>query len=163
MLRRLTKTPIKRRRERGLQLVETAIAMPVMILLLGSVAEFGRYFHMRSTMLRATMTGAVYMSDKPNTASERLTASRMAACGQTAECTDSTRLLYPGVTDTNITVAVTGTVIAGQTVTVSTTNVVYQPVFGSKPVFVNGRVNNPGRQWLSYPINVRTAMRYAGS
>jgi Flp pilus assembly protein TadG len=163
MLRRLTKTPIKRRRERGLQLVETAIVMPVMILLLGSVAEFGRYFHMRSTMVRATMTGAVYMSDKPNTMAERLNASRMAACGQTADCNNATMLLYPGVTEANITTAVAGNVIIGQTVTVSTTGVTYQPVFGSRPVFSNGRVINPGSQWMSYPIRVQTSMRYAGS
>ena len=169
MLKRPTKTPSVRRRERGLQLVETAIVMPVLIMMLGGIAEFGRYFHMRSTMLRATMAGAIYMSDKQNTASEQLAASRMAACGQPTACT-AAQLLYPGVGELNMTVAITGNVITGQTVTVATANVIYQPVFYIiRPTYTtNARgqlvyANLSGRSWLSRPINVNTAMRFAGS
>ena len=34
-----------RRDDRGLQLVEVALVIPIMLLLFGAVAEFGRYFY----------------------------------------------------------------------------------------------------------------------
>ena len=145
-----------RRREYGLQLVEAAFVMPIMVMLLGGIAEFGRYFHMRSTMLRATMAGAVYMSDKTNSNTELLAAKRMAVCGQTTTCS-STQLLYPGVTDTNMTVTISGNVIAGQYVTVATSNVRYAPVFRISQMTGNSR------QWWNIPITVQTKMRYFGS
>ena len=46
--------------ERGSQLVELAIALPVMIVLLGSVAEFGRFFYMYTTLTNAVRGGAPY-------------------------------------------------------------------------------------------------------
>ena len=157
MLKRRKNQSVANRRERGLQLVEAAFVMPIMVVLLGSVAEFGRYFHMRSTMLRATMSGAVYMSDKSNTSSEQLAARRMAVCGQTTACS-AAQLLYPGVTDTNMTVAVTGDVITGQVVTVATSNVRYAPVFRLSRMAPSG-----SRQWWNILITVQTRMRYSGS
>ncbi len=161
MLKRLTKTSVARR-ERGLQLVEAAFVMPIMILLLATVAEFGRYFHMRSTMLRATMTGAVYMSDKSSTNTELQYARRMALCGQTTAACSAAQLIYPGLSESNITVTVVAlppptTPPAQPTVKVATNNVIYAPVFSLS------KMTGKGNQWLNIPIKVNTVMRYSGS
>ena len=39
--------------ERGVQLVEVALVIPVMLLLFGAVAEFGRYFYEYTTAAKA--------------------------------------------------------------------------------------------------------------
>ena len=45
-------------REEGMQIVELAIALPVMLMLLGSVAEFGRFFYTYTTLTNAVRGGA---------------------------------------------------------------------------------------------------------
>lgn len=158
MLKRPNKT-LAVRRERGLALVEAAFVMPIMVLLLGTVAEFGRYFHMRSTMLRATMTGAVYMSDKSGTNTELQYARRMALCGQTTTACDAAQLIYPGLSESNFTVTVVALPPAGQqpTVTVATNSVIYAPVFSIS------KMTGRGNQWMNIPITLQTRMRYSGS
>ena len=42
----------------GTQIIEFAIAMPVMLMLLGSVAEFGRFFYTYTTLTSAVRAGA---------------------------------------------------------------------------------------------------------
>ena len=44
--------------EKGTQILELAIAMPVMLLLLASVAEFGRFFYQYTTLTNAVRAGA---------------------------------------------------------------------------------------------------------
>ena len=50
--------------ERGLQLVEVALVIPVMLLLFGAVAEFGRYFYEYSRAAKAARVGARYLASK---------------------------------------------------------------------------------------------------
>lgn len=60
MLRR--KTRRFKRDDRGLQLVELAIALPIMIILFAAVAEFGRYYHAYTTLAKGTRTAARYLA-----------------------------------------------------------------------------------------------------
>ena len=53
------------RDERGTQLVELAIVIPVVVLLLASVAEFGRFFYTYTTLSKATRAGARYLISQP--------------------------------------------------------------------------------------------------
>src|SRR6185503_17795304 len=50
--------------ERGVQLVEVALVIPIMLLLFGAVAEFGRYFYEYSTAAKAARVGARYLAAK---------------------------------------------------------------------------------------------------
>ena len=50
------------RREHGTQLVELAIALPLMLVLLGGIAEFGRLFYTYSTLTNAVRAGARHAS-----------------------------------------------------------------------------------------------------
>ena len=53
-----------RRDDRGLQLVEVALVIPIMLLLFGAVAEFGRYFYEYTTAAKAARVGARYLVSK---------------------------------------------------------------------------------------------------
>jgi len=53
-----------RRDEHGVQLVEIAIVVPVMLMMFAAVAEFGRYFYEYTTLAKAERTGARLMSTK---------------------------------------------------------------------------------------------------
>ncbi|HJP92070.1 MAG TPA: TadE family protein [Pyrinomonadaceae bacterium] len=53
-----------RRDDRGLQLVEVAIVVPILLLLFGSVAEFGRYFYEYTTAAKGARVGARYLASK---------------------------------------------------------------------------------------------------
>jgi Flp pilus assembly protein TadG len=55
--------------ERGVQLVEVALVIPIMLLLFGAVAEFGRYFYEYSTAAKAARVGARYLVSKSVTSS----------------------------------------------------------------------------------------------
>jgi hypothetical protein len=50
------------REERGTQLVELAVVLPVLLLLFGATAEFGRFFYTYQTLSKATRAGARYLT-----------------------------------------------------------------------------------------------------
>ena len=47
-----------------MQLVETALVIPIMLLLFGAVAEFGRYFYEYTTAAKAARVGARFLASK---------------------------------------------------------------------------------------------------
>jgi Flp pilus assembly protein TadG len=53
-----------RRDERGVQLLELAIVLPILLVLFGAVAEFGRYFYEYTTVAKAARVGARYLVSK---------------------------------------------------------------------------------------------------
>lgn len=50
--------------ERGVQLLEVAIVIPILLMLFGAVAEFGRYFYEYTTVAKAARVGARYLANK---------------------------------------------------------------------------------------------------
>lgn len=53
-----------RRDEQGVQLLELAIVLPIMMLLFAGVAEFGRYFYEYTTLAKGARLGARYLASK---------------------------------------------------------------------------------------------------
>jgi TadE-like protein len=49
------------RDERGVQLAELAIVLPVLLILFGATAEFGRYFYEYTTLAKAARIGTRYL------------------------------------------------------------------------------------------------------
>ena len=54
-----------RRDEQGVQLVEIAIVIPILLMMFGAVAEFGRYFYEYTTLAKAARVGGRFMAAKP--------------------------------------------------------------------------------------------------
>jgi Flp pilus assembly protein TadG len=53
-----------RRDDRGVSLIETAIVVPILLVLFAGVAEFGRYFYEYTTLAKASRLGARYLASK---------------------------------------------------------------------------------------------------
>ena len=59
---RIRKISSFKRDERGLQLVELAIALPILILLFAAAAEFGRYFYEYTTLAKGSRVAVRYLA-----------------------------------------------------------------------------------------------------
>jgi Flp pilus assembly protein TadG len=63
--RRLLDLQRFRRDERGLQLVEVTIVIPIFLILFAATAEFGRYFYEYTTLAKAARVGCRYLATVP--------------------------------------------------------------------------------------------------
>ncbi|MFN2530719.1 MAG: TadE/TadG family type IV pilus assembly protein [Pyrinomonadaceae bacterium] len=123
-----------RRNDRGIQLAEVAIVLPIMIMLFGAVAEFGRYFYEYTTVAKAARLGARYMTSKSldsATTSWETKAKNLVVYGNAAG-TGSPVLI--GLTTNNVTITYSGGTYVGgngvpEKVTVSIVNFKHQPIF----------------------------------
>lgn len=141
------------RDERGVQLVEVAIVLPILLMLLAAAAEFGNYFYHYSTLSKATRAAARYISSTPYTATSKTEAINFALCGSTATCAANTAIL-PGLTTSNFNITPTGgSTFFPTTVTVEVVNYNYQSLFNL------GNFASGG-SWTSVPVRAKTTMRY---
>ena len=118
-----------RRDERGVQLAEIAIVLPIMLMMFGAVAEFGRYFHEYSTAAKAARLGARYMCSR--TLDNQDLAKRLVVYGNTAGTGNP---VLPGMTTANVDITYTGGTWDGTDgvpgeVTVKIVNYKHQPIF----------------------------------
>jgi Flp pilus assembly protein TadG len=125
-----------RRNEAGVQLVEVAIVIPILLMLFGAVAEFGRYFYEYTTLAKGARVGARYMSTKTlkavGTKDWILDTKRLVVYGNTA---GTGTPLMTDLTVDNVDVQFAGGTYAAPrsgvptTVTISIINYKHQPVF----------------------------------
>lgn len=115
------------RRERGSQLVEVAITLPVIILLLGAGAEFGRFFYTYTTLTNAVRSGARHASKWEIGSSWTVPETRnMVVYGDYSDTSKGP--IVPGLTTANVQVTANGpSPHAIQSVTVSITGYQYTP------------------------------------
>jgi Flp pilus assembly protein TadG len=87
LLRRLRRRiEIRRlgRSERGVQLAELAIVLPVLLILFGATAEFGRYFYEYTTLAKAARNGTRYLITANVNTIEKDKARKLVVFGNTA-------------------------------------------------------------------------------
>jgi Flp pilus assembly protein TadG len=126
-LRRLFRLSRFRRDERGIQLVELAIVLPIFILLFGATAEFGRYFYEYTTLAKAARVGARYLATASVNSTEDTNAKNIVVYGNSAGTGNP---ILSGLSTTNVTITRSGGVsVLPQTVTVQITGFKHQPVF----------------------------------
>ncbi len=121
-----------RRNERGVQLVELAIALPVMILLFGAVAEFGRYFYEYTTLSKGSRTAVRYLATARTNGLDDDTAKNLVVYGNLAGTGSP---IVSGLTKGNV--EITRRDAAGvlvnegipSTVTISIKNFKHSPIF----------------------------------
>jgi len=123
-----------RRDEQGVQLVEMAIVVPILVLLFAAVGEFGRYFYEYTTMAKAARVGARFMAGQSidSTTTDWVSATKkLVVYGNTD---GSGTPLLPGLSVNNVVVTFAGGTYkngAGvpTTVTVSFVNYKHTPLF----------------------------------
>jgi len=133
--RRLISLTRFRHNEDGIQLVEVAIVIPILLMMFGAVAEFGRYFYEYTTLAKAARVGARYMSTKTVKKTQAdwvLATKRLVVYGNTA---GTGTPIMPGLAVENIDVKLEGGTYeppstgVPATVTVTIINYSHQPIF----------------------------------
>jgi Flp pilus assembly protein TadG len=143
-----------RRDEQGVQLLELAIVIPIMMVMFAGIAEFGRYFYEFTTLAKASRVGARYLASKSVTSSTnyQLVAKNIVVYGNAAGTGSP---ILDGLTTDNVSVTYQGgTSGLPETVTVSITGYEHDPLFD-----LGGLLNNDA---LSLAIEVKPSvtMRY---
>lgn len=118
------------RGERGTQLVELAIVLPIMLMLMGAIAEFGRFFHTYSTLTSAVRAGARHASKWEIGASWTLPETRRIVVYGDFNSSPSNKPLLPDLTESNVEVVANGPSVNNiDSVTVRIVNYKYKPLF----------------------------------
>lgn len=117
------------RREHGMQTIELAIVLPVLLVLLGAAVEFGRFFYTYTTLTNAVRAGARHASKWQKDASWTIPeTSNMVVYGDFSDTSKGPVL--PGLTTGNVVVQANGASVNDiDSVTVRIVNYQYQPLF----------------------------------
>ncbi len=131
MLRNLIgKIKTFKRDDRGLQLVELAISLPIMVLLFAATAEFGRYFQEYTTLAKGSRVAARYLATACINGADDSAARNLVVYGNVAGTGSP---IVNGLQTTNVTIerAVGGVATGGfpETVTVKIVNFNHTPLF----------------------------------
>lgn len=103
MRRRRNRTSLRRfvKDERGVQLAELAIVLPVLLIMFAATAEFGRYFYEYTTLAKAARIGSRYLITAKNSSFEKDKAKNLVVYGN-LEGTGTP--LIEGLTTSNVVV-----------------------------------------------------------
>jgi Flp pilus assembly protein TadG len=148
------------RDERGTQLVELAIVMPLLIVMFGAVAEFGRFFYTYTTLAKATRAGARYMVTRKMNGPEGEAAQRgaknLVVCGDPeVETCDDADAVIEGLKDSHVQIVPTGGT-PGSPLTVT----IRIEAFEYEPLFDLGRLVGSDTLSLKIDVEPSTTMRY---
>jgi Flp pilus assembly protein TadG len=145
------------RNERGVQLAELAIVLPLLVLMFAATAEFGRYFYAYTTLAKGARMGSRYLATACVKSYEDTNAQNLVVYGNAA---GTGTPILPGLDPSNISIvrkdAAGNPMAAGvpQTVTVSVTGFNFQPVFD-----LGGLMGNNGLS-LNIALTPSVTMRY---
>jgi len=149
----------QKRSERGVQMVELAIVMPILLLLFAVAGEMGRLYFMNTTLAKGTRVAARYLTTVPlNTNANVLlyytNAKNLAVYGKIAP-TGNDQPMLAGLTANNILITTAGGIpIIPNFITVKVTGVNFTPVLN-----LGNLMNNPSFS-LNVPLSPSTTMRY---
>ena len=123
-----------RRDEQGVQLVEVAIVIPLLLMMFAAVGEFGRYFYEYTTLAKAARVGGRFMAAKSYKSAStnwQLATKKLVVYGNTAGTGSP---VLPGLTVDNVEIVFQGGTYAGgtgvpATVTVRIINYEHEPIF----------------------------------
>lgn len=117
------------KKERGTQILELAIALPVMLMMLGAVGEFGRFFYTYSALTNAVRAGARHACKwEINSGWTIPETTKMVVYGDFSNTSNGP--ILPGLTTSNVVVQANGpSVNRIDSVTVKIVNYQYTPLF----------------------------------
>jgi Flp pilus assembly protein TadG len=140
------------RNERGMQLAELAIVIPLFLILFATTAEFGRFFYEYSTLAKAARAGSRYLATASVDVNEDLRAKNIVIYGN-PEGTGSP--VIKGLTTANVTITRAGGAPSlPETVKVQITGYKYQPIFNLGALTKNSTLS------LNVDVKPSVTMRY---
>jgi Flp pilus assembly protein TadG len=147
------------RTERGVQMVEMAICMPILLVLFAVAGEMGRLYFMNTTLAKGTRLAARYLTTVPLNTGDNVTlyygnAKNLVVFGKLAPTAIDTPIV-PGLTTGKVVITATGgTSIIPQFITVQVTGMTFTPVLS-----LGKLIKNPNFS-LAVPLSPSTTMRY---
>jgi len=151
-LRRILQLQRFSRDERGVQLVEAAIVVPIFLIMFAATAEFGRYFYEYTTLAKAAQVGTRYLSQATVEAAEDTAAKNLVVYGNVA---GTGTPILPGLSTGQVSITRTGPIpVTPETVSIQIVGYQHQPIFN-----LGSLLRNAG---LSLAIDVKPSvtMRY---
>ena len=148
------------RNDDGGTLAELAILVPLLLVMLAAVSEFGRYFENYTRLAKATRSASRYLSNHPLTTAEKDKAKNLVRCGKLATCAANDRIV-PGLETSNVCIETSGSPTV-QIVTVRiprTAGGNCGAPLNYRPIFNIGALLHSSFT-LSVPLSPRTTMRY---
>ncbi len=140
------------RNERGVQLAELAIVLPIFLMLFGATAEFGRFFYEYTTLAKGARAGSRYLVTAPVTADEDAIAKNIVVYGNPAGTGSP---IVAGLTTANVTITRAGGAPSlPETVKVQITGYTHQPIFDL------GKIVNSNTLSMSIDVKPSVTMRY---
>lgn len=144
---------------RGIQMVEMAICMPLLLTLFAVTGEVGRLYFLDATLAKGTRVAARYLSTAPLNSSSNVTlyyanARNLAVYGKIAP-SGSDQPIAPGLSASNVVIVASGgTSTMPDFITVQITGVTFTPLLN-----LRGLIHDPAFS-LSVPLTPSTTMRY---
>ena len=115
------------RDERGLQLVEAAIVIPIFLILFAATAEFGRFFYEYTTLSKAVRVGGRYLTTLHLTDANKDTAKNLIVYGTP---TAGTTPILNGLDKSDVVITQVGdNPVLPKTITIQITGYQYEPIF----------------------------------
>ncbi len=110
--------------EAGTQLAELAVVLPVLLVLFGATAEFGRFFYTYNTLAKSTRAGARYL-----TASNKATDDSAKSLVVYGSTDDGATPILSGLSTGNVHITREGPTGYPETVKVEISGYRYEPIF----------------------------------
>jgi Flp pilus assembly protein TadG len=145
------------RDERGVQLVELAVVLPILLIMFASVAEFGRFYYEYTTLAKGARVGTRFLATARTDGLDDLAAQKLVVYGNT-DGTGSPILSGLKLTD----VAIKRLNAAGnpQVGGVPRTVGVQITTFKHTPIFDLGKLLNNSALSLNIEVKPSVTMRY---
>lgn len=141
-----------RRDERGIQLVEVSIVLPIFLILFAATAEFGRFFYEYTTLAKATRVGTRYLITAPVCPGEDPIAKNIVVYGNPGGTGSP---ILEGLNPSHVVITREGGVpVLPDTVKVQIIGYTHQPIFD-----LGALVNSPSLS-LNVDVKPSVTMRY---
>ena len=145
------------RDERGVQLVELAVVLPIFLLMFAAVAEFGRFYYEYTTLAKGARAGARFLATARTNGLDDLSAKNLVVYGNTAGTGSP---IISGLTTGNVTISRLNNAGNPQTGGVPKTVGVQITTYKYKPIFNLGKLINDTSLSLNIEVKPSVTMRY---
>lgn len=146
-----------RRDERGVQLVEMAVVLPIFLIMFAAVAEFGRYYYEYTTLAKGARVGTRFLATARTNGLDDPAAKNLVVYGN-VNGTGSP--IISGLTTSNVTITRLNSAGAPQTGGIPKTVGVQITTYKYSPVFDLGKLLNNASLSLNIEVKPSVTMRY---
>jgi hypothetical protein len=143
--------------ERGVQLLELAIVLPLFVILFAATAEFGRYFYEYTTLSKAARVGARYLVTQKVDCAQADLARNLVVYGNTAGTGSP---ILPGLLTSNVSITPNDLACAGTPQGVPPNITVTISGFKHQSLFNLGGLLNNGAISMDIDVKPSVSMRY---